>query len=196
MGQLDGLEAGWVGNEDRGLLKDIRETLPGGSGEMGGAIVNWRCKKIWEHVEFSFSGTCAQLQVAHWSNRTYGYFEVGHKWAHLNGPICTWPGGHCGSFYPTQVSITQASCLKVAFTKLTVGIARTVLHQGTLIWGGDILTPSRLPLEVSDPIPSHFNPILNSAVFRCWHQTGMSCFWSPLCIGHTFRLRGPIYWMY
>ena len=29
-------------------------------------------------MEFSFFGTCAWLQVAHWSPKTYGYFELGH----------------------------------------------------------------------------------------------------------------------
>lgn len=29
-------------------------------------------------MEFSFLGTCARLQVAHWSAGAYSYFEVGH----------------------------------------------------------------------------------------------------------------------
>lgn len=29
-------------------------------------------------MEFSFIGTCARLQVAHWSAGAYSYFEAGH----------------------------------------------------------------------------------------------------------------------
>ena len=62
-------------------------------------------------MEFSFFGTCAWLSVAHWSARAYGCFEVGHLMS-----LLAFSSVDCGPSYLTQLSITQACCLKAAST--------------------------------------------------------------------------------
>lgn len=63
---------------------------------------------------FPFLVILGTLPACNWSVRAYGYFKLGHLMSLFALPVCIQLRGCCGPFYLNQVSIAQASCLKVA----------------------------------------------------------------------------------